>query len=264
MRSRPHEDSKVATMEVADRVAAVERLVGYTFENRDLIEVAITHPSAAEGNRTAGSYERLEFLGDSILGAIVAVALFERFPSMDEGNLTRLKISLVSGKVLSEVGHALGLNKLIIFGQSEQGTGARGMASALENVYEAIVGALYLDGGWEAARTFVSRTLTPYMDIKRANQEESPKSRLQEVAQGAYRCAPSYRLKEQSGPAHAPIFTCVAIVADVVLGCGMGPTKKAAESAAAEHALSRLELLGTDPDGPHALQELDLRRDEGR
>ena len=109
---------------------------------------AITHPSAVEGLPVTASYERLEFLGDSILGAIVATDLFERFSSMDEGELTRLKISLVSGKTLSAVAESLGIGECIVFGESEKGTGSRGLPSALENVYESVVGALYLDGGY--------------------------------------------------------------------------------------------------------------------
>jgi HAD superfamily hydrolase (TIGR01509 family) len=100
-------------------------------------------------------------LGDSILGAMVATDLFEQFPGMDAGKLTRMKISLVSGKTLSDVAGKLGVGELIVFGESEKGTGARGLRSALEDVYEALVGALYLDGGYEAAHDFVARTLHP-------------------------------------------------------------------------------------------------------
>ena len=124
------------------RVAAIEEIVGHHFDNKRLIEVALTHPSAAEGHAVADSYERLEFLGDSIVGAMVATDLYERFPQMNEGELTRLKISLVSGPMLSEVAGELGIGDLIVFGESEKGTGARGMRSALENVFESIVGAL--------------------------------------------------------------------------------------------------------------------------
>ena len=128
-------------MKLHQRVVAVEQIVGHHFSDQRLITSAITHPSAVEGKPVSASYERLEFLGDSILGAMVATDMFERFPGMDEGELTRLKISLVSGKTLSEVAGSLGIGELIVFGESERGTGARGMHSALENVYEAIVGA---------------------------------------------------------------------------------------------------------------------------
>lgn len=122
------------------RIAEAERIVDHVFADKNLIASALTHPSAVEGRPVSASYERLEFLGDSILGAMVATDLFERFPSMDEGQLTQLKISLVSGQMLSPVAEQLGLAPLILMGESERGTGARGMHSALENVYESIVG----------------------------------------------------------------------------------------------------------------------------
>ena len=107
------------------------------------------------------SYERLEFLGDSILGAIVATIAFHQFPDLDEGGLTRIKVALVSGASLSEVAEKLGFADVIVFGSSETGTGRRGLHSALENVYEAVVAALFLDGGLDAAWAFVDRTLMP-------------------------------------------------------------------------------------------------------
>ena len=165
------------------RVAEAERICGHRFERQELIESALTHPSAAEGKAVSASYERLEFLGDSILGAIVATDLFERFPDMDEGALTQAKISLVSGKMLSSVAERLGVGPLIVMGESELGTGARGMHSALENVYEALVGALYLDAGYNATHAFVMETLGPEISPELARKPISPKSRLQEVTQ---------------------------------------------------------------------------------
>ena len=131
------------------KIKKAEEMLGYHFKNRQLITSALTHPSAVENKPVYYSYERLEFLGDSILGAMVATDVFEKFPEMDEGQLTRLKISLVSGETLSEVSDKLGIGDMIIFGESEKGTGSRGLHSALENVYESIVGALYLDAGAE-------------------------------------------------------------------------------------------------------------------
>ena len=109
-------------MKLHERVAAAEAICCHTFTNKELIEAALTHPSAVEGKPVSASYERLEFLGDSILGAIIATELFERYPDMDEGQLTRLKISLVSGHTLSIVSDALGISPLIVMGISEKGT----------------------------------------------------------------------------------------------------------------------------------------------
>ena len=178
----------------AAKVRAIQEICGHTFENRELIESAITHPSAAEGLPVSASYERLEFLGDSVLGAIVAESLFKSYPQIDEGKLTRLKISLVSGETLSEVGAEIGLADCIVFGASEEGTGARGLHSALENVYEALVGALYLDGGRAVAEDFIMRTLKPHLATERAERPSNPKSFLQECIQRAPRAPRTARL----------------------------------------------------------------------
>ena len=222
------------------RVAEAERICGHRFERQELIESALTHPSAAEGKAVSASYERLEFLGDSILGAIVATDLFQRFPDMDEGALTQAKISLVSGKMLSSVAERLGVGPLIVMGESELGTGARGMHSALENVYEALVGALYLDAGYNATHAFVMETLGPEISPELARKPISPKSRLQEVTQREMHCGPEYQLVSEEGPAHDPTFTSVVKVDGRRIGRGSGSSKKSSESAAAIDALVRL------------------------
>ena len=168
-------------MLISQKLALAEEICGHDFHDRDLLQSAITHPSAVEGQPISASYERLEFLGDSILGSVVALALYKSYPQFDEGRLTRLKVSLVSGVTLSEVGRELGIDTCIIFGASETGTGARGLYSALENVYESLVGALYLDGGWEAAEAFIIRTLKPHLAADRAEHPKSC-SHLQHLA----------------------------------------------------------------------------------
>ena len=227
-------------MEASQRVAEAERICGHSFTNRDLLVAALTHPSAAEGRPVSASYERLEFLGDSILGAIVATDLFGRFPDMDEGGLTQAKISLVSGKMLSSVAERLGVAPLIVMGESEKGTGSRGMHSALENVYEALVGALYLDAGYADTHAFVMATLGPEVTPELARKPISPKSRLQEVTQHDMHCGPEYKLVSEEGPAHDPTFTSVVMVEGRRIGRGTGSSKKSSESAAAVDALVRL------------------------
>ncbi len=222
------------------RVAEAERICGHHFKDQNLIACALTHPSAVEGKPVTASYERLEFLGDSVLGAIVATDLYRRFPDMDEGELTRLKISLVSGQMLSRVADSLGIAPLIVMGDSERGTGARGMHSALENVYEAIVGALYLDAGYDVTHDFVVSSLEPHMTPALARHPESPKSRLQEVTQRDMRCAPEYKLVSEEGPAHDPTFTSVVLVEGRRIGRGTGSTKKSSETCAAADALVRM------------------------
>lgn len=227
-------------MPLSEKLARVEQICGYEFSDKKLLRCAITHPSAVEGQPVPASYERLEFLGDSILGSIVAVALFKSYPTFDEGKLTRLKVSLVSGMTLSEVGAELGIDSCIIFGASETGTGARGMHSALENVYEALVGAMYLDGGWDVAEAFVTRTLKPHLAADRAEHPTNPKSYLQECVQGDHGDPPAYKLVDTSGPAHEPTFTAVVLVGGARAGKGTGSSKKEAEAAAALDALERL------------------------
>ena len=233
-------------MALSESLQRAEAICGHEFADKKLLRSAITHPSAVEGLPISASYERLEFLGDSILGSVVALALFKSYPEFDEGRLTRLKVSLVSGATLSEVGRELGIDEIIIFGASETGTGARGLHSALENVFEALVGALYLDGGWEAAEAFIVRTLQPHLATERAEHPTNPKSYLQECVQSDRMDTPSYKLVDTSGPAHAPTFTAVAIVDGVRRGRGSGSSKKEAEAAA---ALDALERMGYTSDG---------------
>ena len=228
------------TAEQQTKLERAQQIVGRTFENTQYLLSAITHPSATEGRAVKFSYERLEFLGDSILGALVANAAFHQFPELDEGGLTRIKVALVSGASLSEVAEKLGFADVIVFGSSETGTGRRGLHSALENVYESIVGALYLDAGYEATHEFVQRTLGPHVSTDLAKKPISAKSRLQEVTQRDMRCGPEYKLIAEEGPAHTPTFTSVAMVEGRRIGRGQGHSKKSSESAAAADALVNL------------------------
>ena len=230
----------------------VGEIVGHEFSDHDLVTSALTHPSAAEGMPVSTSYERLEFLGDSILGARVATDLFRRFPDMDQGQLSQMKIALVSGPTLSAISEGLGLGEHIVFGESELGTGERGLRHALEDVYEALVGALYLDAGFEAAHDFVERTLYPLMTADLAWRSIPPKSRLQEVTQRDFHCAPEYKLEDKSGPAHSPTFTTVVLVQGRRVGRGDGSSKKESQANAAADALAR---LGYGEDGRRLHEE---------
>ena len=144
------------------------------------------------------------------------------------------------GRTLSEVSHELGIDDIIIFGASETGTGARGLHSALENVYESLVGALYLDAGWDAAAEFIHRTLKPHLATERAEHPANPKSFLQECVQADGHEPPAYKLVGSEGPAHAPTFTAVVLIDGIRQGRGTGSSKKEAEGAAALEALDRM------------------------
>lgn len=227
------------TDEQRTKLDLAQQILGYTFKNESYLLSAITHPSAVEGKPVKYSYERLEFLGDSILGAIVANTAFHEYGELDEGGLTRIKVSLVSGASLSHVAEELGFADFIIFGMSERGTGRRGLHSALENVYEAVVAALYLDGGGDAAVGFVKRTLLVHMDIDMARQPENPKSVLQERLQEEG-ITPTYKLVETQGPPHDRTFVTQVFAGMQALARGVGRTKKESESSAASSALESM------------------------
>ena len=234
-----------------------EEIVGVSFNNRNILLSAITHPSATEGKPVKFSYERLEFLGDSILGAIVANEAFHAYPELDEGGLTRIKVALVSGAHLSEVAGELGFADAIVFGSSEQGTGRRGLHSALENVYEAMVAALYLDQGMDGAREFVTRTLIPRMSIDMAREPENPKSALQEKLQEEG-ITPTYKLVDTQGPPHDRTFVSQVFAGMKALASGIGRTKKESESQAAKAALDLFSSGGADA------EEIRRMKDEQR
>ncbi len=222
-----------------DKIAKAEEILGYEFKDKPLLGAAITHPSARDKERTLYDYERLEFLGDSILGAITAMYLFTQYRDLDEGGLTRIKVSLVSGKSLSRVAHDEGIADCIIFGESETGTDKRGLPSALENVYESLVAALYLDGGMDAAYAWVSRSLLTHADRSLASVPESPKSSLQELLQNEGR-QPTYEIVGYDGPPHDRTFFAHVFVNDELIGEGSGKSKKQAEAAAAQAALEKI------------------------
>jgi ribonuclease III len=223
----------------AARVDRAEEILGRTFTDRELLRRALTHPSAVEDTDADGFYERLEFLGDSILGYIIAEETFRRFPTMREGGMTRIKVSLVAGSVLSNVARDLGLLDALIVGESERGTGGRGLTSALENAYEALTAAIYLDGGLDAARDWVLTTLGPLITEDAAVSPENPKSRLQELVQARGE-SPVYETVAVDGPPHDRTFSVTVDVAGARLGAGSGRTKREAEAAAATVALAAL------------------------
>ncbi len=219
---------------------------------------ALTHPSAAEGRSISDSYERLEFLGDSILGAIVAYRAYHAYPDLDEGGLTRIKVSLVSGSSLSKVAEGLGFADVIIFGSSETGTGRRGLHSALENVYEAVVAAIYLDGGLKEAVAFVEKTLIINMSPDMAKEPENPKSVLQERLQEDG-ITPTYRLVETQGPPHDRTFVTQVFVGVQSIAKGVGRTKKESESHAAESALEALSSFFDAKDSKDKKRKADAK-----
>lgn len=221
------------------RVARVEEITGYTFTRKELALQAITHPSAVEGDSDL-SYERLEFFGDSIVGFTVALEAYKRFPHLDEGILTKMRIAVVNGSFLTAAATECGLDECVIFGTSELSAQSRGHRSALEDVFEALTAALYLDGGMDVASKWVLDRLGDYINPDVAKDTSNPKSRLQEMVQ-ANGGKIEYRIVSTKGPSHAPVFVAEVIVNGKTLAQGEGASKKSAESAAAGSALKTLD-----------------------
>jgi ribonuclease-3 len=224
----------------AEKIAVAQKVTGHEFADAELLAQALTHPSALDDRAAQARYERLEFLGDSVIGFLVAEEAFKRFPDMPEGGMTRIKISVVNGRVMSEVADAIGLGEAIVVGESITAAGGRGRRSVLENTFEALTAALYLDAGMAETRRWVLRTLGPLIDPACAESPENPKSALQEICQ-ARGDSPAYRITGQVGPPHERSFSAEVMLNGEVIGTGEGRTKREAEAGAAEAALAHLK-----------------------
>ncbi len=219
-----------------------ERILGHHFTQPGLLREALTHRSAAAGIRGqpkgTGSNERLEFIGDRVLGLLVAEWLAERFPGEQEGAMGRRLALLVSQPVLAEIAERVGLPAILTVSPGESRAGVRQRATVLADAVEATIGALYLDGGLDAARSFVRRAFEPAM----AGQKQPPKdakTALQEWAQARGMPLPEYRLVARDGPPHAPHFT-IAVAVGGQNATGLAGTKRAAEMAAADELIGKL------------------------
>ena len=222
---------------------AVEALVGMPVGTLGLYEHALRHRSLYRGLTTDGteSNERLEFLGDAVLGAVVAEALFAAFPDRDEGLLTRTRATLVNGKALAGYAEALGLGPLLLLSDNMDSAAGRANATILADAFEAVIGAVYLDLGFDAARTFVLRVLEAHTSVEAAAQDRSNhKSRLLELVQGRGLAQPVYSVVSEEGPSHDRRFTVAAVVDGVECGQGTARSKKEAEQEAARQAIDTL------------------------
>ncbi|MBN2247426.1 MAG: ribonuclease III [Coriobacteriia bacterium] len=223
--------------ELPDRA---EQVLGYRFSDARLLATALTHPSYAAEHAGAEAYDRLEFLGDAVLGFIVADEMFRAFPHEPEGDLTRRKHSVVSGEALTPVAIALGIGELLRLGRGADAAGERERASVLENALEALVGAVYLDGGLPAARDLVAR-FRAALPARRTSAAGDVKSLLQQRTQTGGGSLPEYRVVGMDGPPHARTFTAEVWIGERLMGTGSGRSKQAAEKTAAAAALKVLE-----------------------
>ncbi len=225
-----------------------ERILGVRFRDHDLLRRALTHPSYSFEAGTKEQYERLEFLGDSVLGFVVTDHLYRRFPDFDEGRMAKLRASLVSGRALAAVAGDLGLGDALLIGHGAEAGGARTLRSVLADAFEATLGALYLDAGVEAARAYVMRVLAERLEPEAlAAAGLDPKSELQERTMAEAGLTPVYRIVAEAGPPHERVFTAEVLVGDRLLGQGSGATKKDAEKAAAAQALDALSEVAERP-----------------
>jgi ribonuclease-3 len=217
--------------------------IGYNFNDERLLETALTHSSFANENRSLNLLcnERLEFLGDSVLGMIVAYYLYENFPELPEGRMTRIRAELVCEQSLVNIAAELNLGKYIMLGKGEELSGGRKRPSILADAVEAIIAALYLDGGMDASRSFIERFILMGLSYADLQSNSDYKTILQEIVQQKSGHILRYNLIGESGPDHMKLFTTRVCLNDEPIGEGTGHTKKEAEQAAAKHALEVME-----------------------
>jgi ribonuclease-3 len=226
------------------RLDAAEVALGFEFRDRALLQRALTHPSWAAEHAGAGEYERLEILGDSIVGFVVVDHVYRAFPDADEGRIARLKSEVVSGESLAEAADRAGIAELVLVGEGLE-PGTRRHASILADVFEALVAAVYLDQGLRSARKVVTRLLIPFaLPLALSGATRDPKGVLQEHLMAIKAPAPVYTVVDESGPPHDRRFAIEVSIGGEVAGRGCGPSKKVAEKAAAAEALA---TFGIDP-----------------
>jgi len=223
--------------------------LGYRFDDDSLLELALRHRSWCAENGAVPSNERLEFLGDSVLGLVITDHLFLTEPEQPEGVLARRRAELVNTVMLADLARELGLGEAIRLGKGEESTGGRDKASILADALEAVFGAVYLDGGYRVSRELIVRLyLDRIHDVANAEFTTDHKSRLQELAAQLFGELPEYSLSE-SGPEHAKVFSAVVTLGGADHGHGEGRTKKEAEQSAAQEAYDRLVEAATG-EGP--------------
>lgn len=229
--------------------AEVETRIGYSFADPQLLATAFTHVSALKSSRSrTESYQRLEFLGDHVLGLIVSDMLYRAFPQADEGELSKRLADLVRKETCADVARALGLLDAIRLGTVGPGAGARLRKSVLGDICEAVIGAVFLDGGYPAADAFVQHNWTERMR-KPARPLRDPKTVLQEWAQGKGLPTPAYREVERSGPDHDPQFRVAVELPGLSPAEGVGGSKRVAEKVAASAMLAREGVSSGNNDG---------------
>lgn len=225
-------------------VDALQQAIGYDFGRKELLLEALTHKSFVHesGNGRDRDNQRLEFFGDAVLGFFISAMLLDRFPNSGEGELSKVRASMVNEKTLARLAEEILLGKYLRLGRGEEKTGGREKSSVLADAYEALVAAVYLDGGAGAVEELVEKQFAPLMVAAAENfTGKDFKTRLQEIIQEMHGKPPRYVLETESGPPHDRIFTVAVFVDDRFMGRGVGKSKKQAEQAAAGEAVAGLK-----------------------
>jgi ribonuclease III len=249
-----HRDDRAPDDASGDAFGPLEAVIGYSFRDRGLLEHALTHRSRVHEDASGGVFdnESLEFLGDSILGFIIADMLFREFPHHNEGQKSKLRASIVSAASLARLGEKIDLGSFLILGRGEEKTGGRRKHALIADSYEALIAAIYLDGGIEPAREFVERQFGEIIDEARrsgagAAFTEDYKSALQEWLQAAKLPQPRYLVVQEKGPQHHKTFTIEVRIGNEYSVQAEGPAKKAAEQEAARLALEHFRRQPETP-----------------
>ena len=238
------------------QLETLEATIGHMFGDRDLLKRALTHVSAISGLKRGESYQRLEFLGDRVLGLAVAGMLYEMFPKSDEGDLSRRLAALVRKETCADVARDWDVGPYMRLGGGESHTGGRQKTAILGDVCEAIIGAVYLDGGYEAARSLVVRSFSSRMAEPQRPLQDA-KTSLQEWAQARGLPPPVYREISRSGPAHAPEFVIAVVVETFDPLSASGASKRVAEQTAARRFLEKEGVLPKTELQPETAQNLE-------
>jgi ribonuclease-3 len=231
-----------ARLKKEPRLAGLEKELGYAFSDVSLLVRALTHVSYNR-SKSAGHNEVLEFLGDAVLDLVISDLLIRSFPEKSEGDLSRMRAALVNSPALAEKAARLSLGSSLRLGKGEERSGGRDKPSILAGAFEALLGAVYRDGGYEPTRRVIEKYFGVDIKEKKLGQQDY-KTRLQEISQMLFRAPPSYRLVSESGPDHDKFFVTEIAMGGKVLGKGRGKTKKQAEQEAAKEALFELQQKG--------------------
>ncbi len=220
--------------------------LGYSFKQPDLLELALTHPSVShEKGKTLANNQRLEFLGDAVLQLVISAELYKQFPDRDEGALSKACARLVNREALAERAMEISLGTELVLSRGEEKNNGRERPSALADAFEALIGAIYLDGGFTQAKKFIrTRFKDVLTDADIGRHTGNPKGELQEILQGKNAVSPEYRLLEMEGPDHDRSFICAVRHSGRELARGSGKSKKTAEMAAARAAIEALRAQG--------------------